>query len=319
MGFFQTFWTWLNAQLTGYISNNTALVAAALEPAVITLATVYVMSWGYMHLTGRIEEPLSTGVTRIIRLTVVIGVGLQLWLYNEVIVDTFYRAPAQLAGAVVGASDPVSTVDAIWSHGGAVADVLGQQSWGCKIMGYVVLLIVGALCVYVMFLIALSSIASAVLLAIGPLFIALCLFDTTRRFFEAWVAQLANYALITVLTVLVSALLLSLMQSYAVQTAARGSGLHMVDALDMLLMAGMVLLLMCQIMPIAAGLAGGIALSSFNTLGNALTLARRGPRQIGTLGLALSRVYSHTTHTDIGAELPGSKLTDVATVPWRES
>ena len=74
-----------------------------------------------------------------------------------------------------------------------------------------------------MFLIALSSIALAVLLALGPLFIALLFFDATRRFFTAWIAQLANYALITVLTVMVAALLLRIVQSYAAQTAARGT------------------------------------------------------------------------------------------------
>ena len=42
-----------------YIGNNTARVAAALEPPIVTLATVYVMVWGYLQLTGRIEDPSS--------------------------------------------------------------------------------------------------------------------------------------------------------------------------------------------------------------------------------------------------------------------
>ncbi|HWW22070.1 MAG TPA: type IV secretion system protein [Steroidobacteraceae bacterium] len=304
MGFFQTFWTWLNAQLASYISDNTARVASAIEPAVIALATVYIMAWGYLHLTGRIDEPFSTGLSRVIRLTVVIGVSLHLWLYNDVIVDTFYRAPSQLANAVIGASDPVDTVDAIWNRGGAVADVLwhkqGFGTIGSSIMGAVVWLMVGLLCVYVMFLISLSSIACAVLLAIGPLFIALCLFDTTRRFFEAWIAQLANYALITVLSVLVSALLLHLVESYAAQTAALSTALNMVDALDMLLMAGLVLLLMRQIMPIAAGLAGGIALSSFNSVSRSLAWARPASRTLGGLAVAGSRLFTKTIYTDVG-------------------
>jgi type IV secretion system protein VirB6 len=126
------------------------------------------------------------------------------------------------------------------------------------------------LCVYVMFLIALSSIALAVLLALGPLFIAMLFFEATRRFFSAWIAQLANYALITVLTVMVAALLLQLVQSYAAQTAARGSAIFTVDALNMLLIAVLVLLILRQIMPIAAGLAGGLALSSFGTVSGTL-------------------------------------------------
>ena len=94
-----------------------------------------------------------------------------------------------------------------------------------------------------MFLIALSSVALAVLLALGPLFLALLLFESSRRFFEAWVAQLANYALITILTVLAAALLLQIVQAYAEQTAARGNALVTVDALDMVLVAVLVFLL----------------------------------------------------------------------------
>jgi type IV secretion system protein VirB6 len=121
-----------------------------------------------------------------------------------------------------------------------------------------------------MFLIALSDIALSVLLALGPLFIAMLLFDATRRMFTAWLAQLANYALITVLTVMVAALLLQVVQSYAAQTAARGSAIFTVDALNMMLVSVLVLLILRQIMPIAAGLAGGLALSTMGTTSSAL-------------------------------------------------
>jgi len=42
-------------------------------------------------------------------------------LYNTLIVNTFYSAPAQLAAAVIGGRDPVGTIDAIWENGGTVA------------------------------------------------------------------------------------------------------------------------------------------------------------------------------------------------------
>ena len=129
VGFFATFWTWLNGQLADYIGNNTALVAAALEPAIVTLATVYVMVWGYLQLTGRIEEPLVAGLKRLVTLagSWVLGVAIHLWLYNSLIVDTFYSAPAQLAAAVIGTTDPVATLDVIWNRGGAVAGVPVEQ------------------------------------------------------------------------------------------------------------------------------------------------------------------------------------------------
>ena len=52
MGFFATFWGWLNGQLATYIGTNTARLAARLEPAVVTAAVIYVMAWGYLQLDG---------------------------------------------------------------------------------------------------------------------------------------------------------------------------------------------------------------------------------------------------------------------------
>jgi type IV secretion system protein VirB6 len=282
MGFFATFWSWLNGQLAAYIGDNTARLASVLEPAVLTLATIYVMAWGYLHLMGKITEPFEAGLRRIALIALILGVGLRLWLYNSVIVDTFYNAPAQLAAAVVGASDPVGTIDAIWDSGGSVAGSLWDKAasigwwsggFGFHLAAIIVWCLIGVLCVYAMFLIALSSIALAVLLALGPLFIALLFFDATRRFFTAWLAQLVNYGLITVLTVMVGALLLRIVQSYAAQTAARGSAILTVDALNMMLIALLVFLVLRQVMPIASGLAGGASLSSFGTASRSFSRA----------------------------------------------
>ena len=110
MGFFAEFNTWLNAILATYIGNNTARVASTLEPAIVTLGTIYVMVWGYLELTGQIEEPFIAGVKRIITLAVILGCAINLWLYNSVIVDTFFNGPAQLAAVIVGADGAYSAV-----------------------------------------------------------------------------------------------------------------------------------------------------------------------------------------------------------------
>ncbi|HEY0747057.1 MAG TPA: type IV secretion system protein, partial [Steroidobacteraceae bacterium] len=160
--------------------------------------------------------------------------------------------------------------------------------FGFYLAGAAVWGLIGALCVYAMFLIALSSIALAVLLALGPLFIALLLFDATRRYFVAWIAQLANYGLITILTVMVAALLLRIVQSYAAQTAARGAAILTVDALNMMLIALLVFLVLRQVMPIASGLAGGASLNSFGTLGRSVFWGASAGAKLATKGYALA-------------------------------
>ena len=277
MGFFAEFNAWLNALLTTYIADNTALIAAALEPAIVTLGIVYVMIWGYLHLTGQIEEPFMHGVKRIVTLAVILGVSLHLWLYNALIVDTFFTAPTQLAAAVIGAYDPVTAVDAIIDSGADTAELLlakggvfhGNISF--YLAGVVVYVIVGITAIYTIFLLALSRIALSVLLALGPLFVALLMFQSTKRFFEAWLAQLANYAFITILTVLVAALMLALLSTAAQQAASTGGGIQIAQAARVCMAAGLTFLVMRQVMPMAAGMASGLALSTFGVLSSALS------------------------------------------------
>ena len=276
MGFFATFSAWLNGILTGYIANNTARIATLLAPAVVTLATLYVMVWGYLQLTGRIEEPFITGLKRIILLVVVLGGALDLWLYNQTIVDTFFNAPGQLAAGILGAYDPINIFDQITFSGGDAASLLIQKGglfngdFSYYVAGYAIYLIVGLTAVYAMFLLALSKIALSILLALGPLFIALLFFETTKRFFEAWIAQLANYAFVTILTVLVAALMLGIVSSAAQQAADEGGGIQIADAVRVCMAAGLTLLIMRQVMPMAAGLASGLALSSFGVVSAAV-------------------------------------------------
>jgi type IV secretion system protein VirB6 len=277
MGFFAEFSTWLNGLLGTYIGTNTARIAATLEPAVVALGVLYLMIWGYLQLAGRIQEPFVEGLKRIFTLAVIFGVALRLWLYNDLIVDTFFSAPGALAANIIGTYDSVGIVDQILFSGGDAASLLMQKGgilngdFTFYIAGVAVYLMVGITAVYTMFLLALSRIALSVLLALGPLFVALLMFDTTKRFFETWIAQLANYALITILTVMVAALMLTLLTTAAQQAVSAGGGIQIAHAVRVCLAAGLTFLVMRQVMPIAAGLASGLALSSFGMVSSALT------------------------------------------------
>ena len=138
------------------------------------------------------------------------------------------------------------------------------------IAGFAVYLIVGLTAIYTIFLLTLSRIALSILLVLGPLFIALLFFETTKRFFEAWIAQMANYAFITILTVLVATLMLTLLSTAAQQAVGAGGGITIAHAVRVCMAAGLTFLVMRQVMPMAAGLASGLALSTFGAFGAAL-------------------------------------------------
>ena len=284
MGFFETFLTWLNVQLLQFLSQSLARIAIAIEPAAITLGTIYVMVWGYLHLSGRIEEPILDGARRILVLVVVLGVSLHLWAYNDVLVNTFFTGPGQLTAAILNAPSPLASIDQLWIDAQTVATSLsaqatlfsGHPTYSLVALG--VYIVVGFTCVYATFLMALSLVAIALLLALGPVFFVLLLFDATRRFFESWIAQLATYALVSVLIALVAALLMSVIRAYATEAAAKGEGVTVSEAVRLCAAAGLILLMMRQILPIAAGLGSGIALSSFNLVSRTIGQFQRSQR-----------------------------------------
>lgn len=274
MGFFGEFSVWLNALLATFIATKTAALAAALEPALVILATLYVCGWGILQASGQIEEPLLEGVKRIARIAFVLGVGLKLWLYNAVLVDTFFNAPGQLAAALIGAPDSVTIVDRIIFQGGDAAAALIEKgglldgNFAFYLAGFFVYACVGIAAVYTIFLLSLAKVALSILLALGPLFIAGLLFDSTRRFFDAWLAQLANYALLAVLTTLVVALLMQLLTVTATQAAAQGASIDIASGIRLCFACGLIFLVLRQTMPMASGLAGGIALSTHHAFSN---------------------------------------------------
>jgi type IV secretion system protein VirB6 len=272
MGFFAEVSQWLNGLLAGYIGSTAATVAAVLEPAIVALAAVYVMGWGYLHGTGQIEEPVIDGLQRIARIALVLGIGLKLWLYNTLLVDSFFNAPGQLAAAVIGAPDSVTIVDQIIFTGGDAASALMEKggildgNFSYYLAGFFVYIAVGVAAIYTIFLLSLAKVALSVLLALGPFFIATLLFQVSRRFFEAWIAQLANYAFIAVLATLAVALLMRLLTVTAAQAAALGTGISIADAVRVCFAAALIFLVLRQVMPMASGLAGGLALTTHNAV-----------------------------------------------------
>jgi type IV secretion system protein VirB6 len=328
VGFFAEFNTWLNGLLAGYIGDNTARIAAALEPAIVTLGVVYVMVWGYLQLTGQIEEPFIGGVKKILVLAVILGCALNLWLYNSLIVDTFFNAPAQLGAVIVGAYDPVNIVDQILYDGGDAANLLLQKgglldgNFAYYLAGIGVYLIIGLTGIYAIFLLTLSRLALSVLLALGPLFIGLLLFESSKRFFEAWLAQLANYALISILTVLVAALMLHVVTVAAQQAVSTGGAIQIANGVRVCMAAGLTFLVMRQVMPMAAGIASGLALSSFGVVSAALAWgfgsAMRTSRQFGRGLLDGSTHRWDPVSRQAGYALRRGLLC-VASTRWREN
>ncbi len=278
MNFFAAFDAWLRVQLATFVADRTALLAGLIEPFLVVCGVVYVMVWGWLQITGRIDQPVLEGTRRILVLAVIFGFAVRLWSFNAFFVDTFMTSPQLIATAFAagGATSTVTVADTVLADGATVAENLFKQAgvfsgnWGFYLAGGAVYLAVLLVATYAAFLDALARIALSVILALGPLFLVGLLFDSTRRFFEAWVAQLSNYALVTILTGAVTGLLMQVVRTEAATMAAVGTAIQIAEVIALIAACVLILLVMRQIMPIASGLSSGVALASMHAVSTSL-------------------------------------------------
>ena len=166
---------------------------------------------------------------------------------------------------------PVAVAEAAWAKGGIM-----NGNFGMYLIGLAVLIAGGALALVVAFLILLSKIMTAVLLAIGPLFIISLLFNTTQRWFESWLGMVVNYGLILVIGAAIGQLMISLGDHY-IDGMSGGDGrtlANLADAAMLCIVYALCILVVKQVPSVASALGGGVALATQGAIGSALSATR---------------------------------------------
>jgi len=100
----------------------------------------------------------------------------------------------------------------------------------------------------------LAKLALALLIALGPLFIACALFNVTRRFFFGWLAQAINYLVLFALILAVLQLVLALV---AGQWSRIEGGDPVAGGLVFVALCLLAMIFFLQTPTIASGIAGG--------------------------------------------------------------
>lgn len=272
-----------------YISDVSTAIATSITPAATQLLIVFVIVWGFLVLMGTVQELVTDGLKRVLRMAVVIGFALGIATYNGVIANFLWSWPDALAAkiAAAGSNEGAATVQYLDQLMSKSYD-LGKQYWikaqanssyGIPDLGLLAIAIAvwggGLLATaYSAFLLCLSKVALAAILGIGPVFIFLLLFDASRKFFESWLGQALNYGFLVVLTASVCKLILAILEKYlnvAVPAAAKDATIVM--ALPALAICLIGTLILMQLGPIASAFGGGAAVS---TMGAGVALWRRG-------------------------------------------
>lgn len=286
--FYQNMFTTLDTALSSYVSDTASNIIAAITPVAYSLLMIYVMLWGWSMIRGVIQEPITDGFTRIIRLSVITTIALQIGYYNSFLSDWLWNSPDVMAAHIGGDSgeNNAEYLDTLTNKVFDFGDIYKQKSEeNANTVGIPDLSLLAtailiwffgvAATAYAGFLLALSKMALAIILAIGPIFVLTTIFEATKQFFNAWLGQALNYVFLVMLSAAAVKLILTILEHYLNAAAGVSAGDPGVSqALPAIAFSLIGFLVLMQMPSIASALGGGVAISTLGAVGAAYAKAK---------------------------------------------
>jgi type IV secretion system protein VirB6 len=253
--------------------------------AVLTTALVlYVAIYGIQIGLGTASLTLDQFGPRLLKIGFIVAL-LSAWpTFQRLVVDVAFSAPAGVGGEMLnllgtgsgGQSGVVGGIDRFYDKMMDAAASYMARADLTNLDFYVAAGFVWAVTLLAMFFafgfLLVAKLATALILGVGPIFIALFLFAGTRGLFEGWLRSLLTFSLVPLFLLTSLAMLLAITSGTVDTIHAEAAAGNMTwDNLVLLLVitAGFALLFV-QIPHITAGIAGGVSIGG---IGAALAAA----------------------------------------------
>lgn len=192
------------------IVGGAANVAAEAERLLTPMVTLYVVVWGYRLMAGR--ESTRGLAWEMARLSAILLLVVNFETYNQYVKEPLVSLPEYMASVVIG-GDPnegiVGQLDRTLKSGFSVgAYYWGEASllrgeFGLFFFALLIWVSVAIPIAMAAFLVVLSKLYVGVLLVLGPIVIALTLFERTRGYFERWINEVVTRSMVVMFAVLV--------------------------------------------------------------------------------------------------------------------
>lgn len=290
--------------VTTYANEKSAVMIGYIGPTAVILLTLFVLFWGVAMASGQISEPFTDGMKRIIRMCIIVGFALTVGIYQSSVADFFLKVPAEMASELTyegssGGYEPVSIAtvldsslqrgfdvgDKAWDKGdemaqkGIKAAIAGMAYYVLAILVYLAsILIVGIAAGILM----VAFLAMAVLLAVGPLFILFAIFPVMYRWFETWLGQVVNFAILYVMVAVTVGLVFGMFDQYLSMLPVTTLSETVVNSLKLVGVTIAIVTVLLQTRSIAAALGGGASLSAQNVAGRLASMGTNMARAVVT-------------------------------------
>lgn len=222
-----------------FIESGVQAVSDAVSGPFSIMAALYIVIFGMMVTMGYVRSPIFDFIVTAFKITFIAFLLKGAGGYNEYVTEIFFDGipngiGAALAGVGGGGIDPAalqdgSPFDQLIVEGGKMMEEINQGAGsldiGQKIFAYLAMVVVGIAAILMFAVVIYAKIALALIIAIGPIFIALALFDATRSFTSSWVSALANFVVLQILIYAFLALLVAFLQNYIAAPASGGAAI----------------------------------------------------------------------------------------------
>jgi len=257
---FQPAYGFVDEKLGVFLGERTSSVIAEVSGPLRAALVLYVLLYGFAILRGSIAEPVMDFAVRSLKLAIVYMLATTTAYSSWVTEPLFHVLPDTLTRAISGSGTPDvgAAFDQFFNRAAYLADKIAREAsaidFGPWILAAVVY-VIGALAAALGFgVVLVAKVALALLVALGPIFIACALFEATRRFFFGWLAQAVNYLVLFALIITVFQLILSLVGE---QWGQIDGGDPMAGGLLFIALCLLGSIFFLQTPAIAAGIAGG--------------------------------------------------------------
>lgn len=227
----------VDCNVQGLVRDGYATIFApssAFSSVLTALLTVYVALIGFQLLLGRSQLSISSVAMTVVKLGAVLALATQWGTYQSVVYNFLFDGPEQLARAVLrgfesgqdtGDLDVFQRLQLTFEALTRYADVYAKRApatvspfLGGAGFGALALNASSALLLFSSLGVLLAAkVVLGLLLAVGPVFIAMLLFDSTRGLFEGWLRASLAFAFAPLASTLLLGVSLTMLQPAIVQ------------------------------------------------------------------------------------------------------
>lgn len=261
----------IQTPFTDGLQDTVSEAISAIQGPLTAIVVLWIIVTGILVMRG--DVGVRTGISRIIAVSIVVGILMSSTLYNEYVVSFFTTGlPDFIASTLLGATGPAPSAhsfDVIWDSAAQVFTTAENNLNFFNVLYSVELALLQSLMVVPIGLTFLiyetARILTDVVVCIGPFVLAGYLFAATRGIADRFVGKLIGLTLLTLLVDIVLSIIINGFTSYVDTTLANVAATSKPEAIllctQLVVFLAIGSLITCFLPGIASYIGGGVSVS----------------------------------------------------------